>query len=114
MRTFIQAGARPDPLPEGLKVGQPRTGEGADDHPRVRLHPGDFLQHVDRRLSEVDDLGSGLGIQQPQRFARQVDVIPLKRHDLVEVTCVIRPLARGTPPFCAPNAVMAPHRDPSA
>ncbi len=69
----IQAGARPDLLPEGLKVGQPRAEEGADDHPGVRLHPGDFLQNIDRRLAEVDDLGAGLGIRQPQRFARVLD-----------------------------------------
>ncbi len=69
----LQASLRPDSLPEGLKVGQPRAGEGADNYPGVRLHPGDFLQHIDRRLTEVDDLGPSLGIRQPQRLARVLD-----------------------------------------
>ena len=51
----------PEPLPEGLKVGEPVAGQGADDHPGVPLQLRDLLQHVDCRLAEMDDLGPGLG-----------------------------------------------------
>ena len=28
----LQSGPGPDPLPEGLKIGQSGAGQGADDH----------------------------------------------------------------------------------
>jgi hypothetical protein len=82
IRTAIRAGA--DALPEGLKIGQPSAGEGADDHPGVLVDLLDPGQDVDRGLPEMDDFGAGLGVRQPQGPAGEIHVFPMERHDLAE------------------------------
>ena len=56
----LEPGARSDALPEWLEVGEPRAWLRADDHPRISLDALDLLQHIDRGLTEMHDLGAGL------------------------------------------------------
>ena len=56
----LEAGARSDTLPEWLKVREPRARFRSHDHPRIFVDALDLLQHIDRRLTEMHDLGAGL------------------------------------------------------
>ena len=76
---ILKAGARPDPLPERLQVCEPRARFRSHDHPRISLNTLDLLQHLNRGLAEMHDLGAGLGVRQPQRLAGDVHVIPFQR-----------------------------------
>ena len=57
---ILETGARSDTLPEWLQVREPAAGQGANDHPRISVNALDLRQHLDRRLTEMHDLGAGL------------------------------------------------------
>ncbi len=54
----VQAGPRPDPLPEGLKVGQPGAGEG---YRRRRVRPEDEKRRI---LAETFEHGVSISAAQ--------------------------------------------------
>ena len=83
---LLDAGAGAGALAEGLKVSQALARQGAGDDPRLALYALGVAEQVDGGLSEMDDLGAGLGIRQVQDALGQIDVGPLQRHDLVQPT----------------------------
>ena len=73
-------------------------------------------EQVDGELSEMDDLGAGLGIRQAQDALGQIDVSPLQRHDLAQPTASQerRPSASCGSRWRAPRARGRPRgRSPS-
>ena len=61
MDTYVlEAGARSEALPEWLKIREPCAWFRPHDHPRISVDTFNLLQHCDRRLPEMHDLGAGL------------------------------------------------------
>ena len=56
----LEPGAGSDTLPEWLQVRKPRARFRPHDHPRISLDVFNLFQNLDRRLTEMHDLGAGL------------------------------------------------------
>ena len=72
----LQPRTSADALPEGLEVAQVLARQGAGDDPRVAIEAMGIVQQFDGGLSEMDDLGAGLGVWQAQDALDQIDVRP--------------------------------------
>jgi hypothetical protein len=80
----VDAGTCTDTTPEGLEFGEWLAGQGACDNVRVKGQGLDRPKHVGRRLADMHDPGTCLGVRQPQDARGEIDMLSAQRHDLVK------------------------------
>ena len=78
----LDLGTAANPVPLVVDVAQRLSGLRARDHPRIAVLARQALQHRDRRVAQMDDLGPGLAVRQAQFAPVQIDVFPSQCQDL--------------------------------